>query len=337
MIMNREVLLNTKQNVDSLENLDMFEYTLEVASVMNDDISSFMEAVTGNIGNKKFSIGFDFGKIVSSILDALWSALKKLFRTFLSFLAQLASMGSSFEIELRQFKERIKAFNGNVTLDFPYYEYTNLSDEYPNFKVYQSIEDIIEYYKAEYDKRINQGGTAVYLMTELDNKIDAAAEQNKFRNMLLYQDKTYGHDCSDYARLLSEWFRAQNSTPRNDVVLPGNRIYNDFYIPYVDSRKEIKKIQKEESNVDKNIKQIKSKIQRNYFDLTKINQFATEDQDKLMQSVGSIQRKLLTSVDLMCQDLLLMYGQKLQAYKEFKTQSRKVLVLTIKAIIMQGG
>lgn len=335
MIMNREVLLNTKQNVDSLENLDMFEYTLEVAGVMNDDISSFMEAVTGNIGNKKFSIGFDFGKIVSSILDALWSALKKLFRTFLAFLAQLASMGSSFEIELRQFKERIKAFNGNVTLDFPYYEYTNLSDEYPSFNVYQSIENIVEYYKTEYDKRINQGGTAIYLMAELDNKIDAANEQNKFRN-LLFGSKDNSTDCSDYARLLSEWFRAQNTTPRNDVVLSGNRIYNDFYIPYVDSRKEIKKIQREENNVDKNIKQIKSKIQRNYFDLTKINQFATEDQDKLMQSVGSIQRKLLTSVDLMCQDLLLMYGQKLQAYKEFKTQSRKVLVLTIKAIIMEG-
>lgn len=336
MSINREVLLNTKQNVDSLENLDMFEYTLEVASVMNDDISSFMETVTGNIGNKKFSIGFDFGKIVSQILDALWSALKKLFRTFLAFLAQLASMGSSFEIELRQFKERIKAFNGSVTLDFPYYEYTNLSDEYPSFDVYKSIEDIVEYYRVEYDKRINQGGTAVYPIAELDNKIAPTAEQNKFRN-LLFGSKDFSTDHSDYARELNEWFRGQNTTPRNDVVLPGNRIYNDFYLPYVDSRKEINKIKKEESNVDRNIKQIKSKIQRNYFDLGKINQFATEDQDKLMQSVGSIQRKLLTSVDLMCQDLLLMYGQKLQAYKEFKTQSRKVLVLTIKAVIMQGG
>lgn len=336
MIMNREVLLNTKQNIDSLENLDMFEYTLEVAGVMNDDISSFMEAVTGNIGNKKFSIGFDFGKIVSSILDALWSALKKLFRTFLSFLAQLASMGSSFEIELRQFKERIKAFNGNVSLDFPYYEYTNLSGEYPSFNVYQAIENIVEYYKTEYDKRINQGGSAVYLMAELDNKIEAANEQNKFRN-LLFGVKDFSKDCSDYARLLNEWFRNQNTTPRNDVVLPGNIIYNNYYIPYVDSRKEINKIKKEENNVDRNIKQIKNKISRSYFDLSKINQFATEDQDKLMQSVGSIQRKLLASVDLMCQDLLLMYGQKLQAYKEFKTQSRKVLVLAIKAIIMQGG
>ena len=73
------------------------------------------------------------------------------------------------------------------------------------------------------------------------------------------------------------------------------------------------------------------------FDLSKLNQFSTEDQSKLTYSIGSIQRKLLTSVDLMCQDLLLMYGQKLQAYKEFKTQSRKILVLTIKAIIIQGG
>lgn len=336
MIMNKEVLLNTKHNIDSLENIDMFEYTLEVAGVMNDDISSFMEAVTGNIGNKKFSIGFDFGKILSSILDALLSALKKLFRTFLAFLAQLASMGSSFEIELRQFKERIKTFNGNITVDFPYYEYTNLSSEYPSFNVYESIENIVEYYKSEYDKRINQGGTAIFLIHELDNKINPATEQNKFRN-LLFGSRDFSTDHSDYARELNEWFRGQNTTPRNDVVLPGNRIYNDFYLPYVDSRKEINKIKKEENNVDRNIKQIKSKIQRSYFDLSKINQFAAEDQDKLIQSVGSIQRKLLTSIDLMCQDLLLMYGQKLQAYKEFKTQSRKILVLTIKAVIMHGG
>ena len=173
-------------------------------------------------------------------------------------------------------------------------------------------------------------------MAELDNKISPANEQNKFRN-LLFNSRDFSTDHSDYARELNEWFRGQNPTPRNDVILSGTRIYNDFYEPYVDSRKEINKIKREENNVERNIKQIKNKISRNYFDLSKISQFAIEDQDKLMQSVGSIQRKLLACIDLMSQDLLLMYGQKLQAYKEFKTQSRKILVLTIKAIIMQGG
>lgn len=336
MIINREVL-NTKETaINSLENLDMFQYTLEVASVMNDDISSFMEAVTGNIGNKKFSIGFDFGKILNAMFDALWNAIKKLFRTFLAFLAQLASMGSSFEIELRQFKDRIRAFNGTVELDFPYYEFTNLGQDYPSFDVYKDIENIVEYYKSEYDKRITQGGSAIFLMNELDNKINPVVEQNKFRNRLLGRNSNED-DCSDFARLLHEWFRNQNDTPRNNVSLDGSKIYNDFYVHYVDSRKEINQIKKEESNVDKNIKQIKNKIVREYFDLTKIGQFAAEDQDKLIQSVGSIQRKVLACVDLMCQDLLLMYGQKLQAYKEFKTQSRKVLVSTIKAVIVQGG
>ena len=57
----------------------------------------------------------------------------------------------------------------------------------------------------------------------------------------------------------------------------------------------------------------------------------------MTQSVFNIERKLCTAIDLISQDILLMYGQKYQAYKEFKTQSKTILVETIKACIVQGG
>lgn len=329
MIINREALNIKKENTIDY-NTDLFEYTLELTRTMNDDICLFTEAV-GN-GEKKI---FNFEGIINAILDALFSAIKKLFRKFLALLAQLASMGSSFEIELRAYKERIKAFTGNVRLDFPYYEYSNLGEDIPGHDIYQGIHDILEFYAAKYSTFINQGGSAVSAISKLESEINPAYEQNKFRNRLLGRKNDFETNCSDFARLVSEYFKSGNDIPRENIVIDGSRVYHAFYEPYVDSKKEINKIKKEQNNVEREIKQVKSTINKNYFDMSKIRQFAEADQSTLTQSIAAIQRKLCTSVDLMCQDLLLFYGQKLQAYKDFKAQCRKILVLTIKACIVE--
>lgn len=332
MIIDKEVLNIKRENNVDYTKIDLFEYTLEVAAVMNDDISVFMEAM----GSPKKKI-FDFEGIINAIIDALINAIKKLFGKFLAFLAQLASMGASFEIELRAFKEKIKAFTGDVRLDFPYYEFTNLDESVPGHDIYESIEDILQFYAAQYDTFISRGGFAVHSISELDSKIKPDYEQNKFRNRLFGRKNDFDTDCSDYAVKLNTFFRNNNDTPINGVVLSGSRIYKDFYIPYVDAKGEIRKIKREQNNIEKEIRVIKQHINKNYFDLSKINQFSAEDQSTLTASVTSIQRKLCTAVDLMSQDLLMFFGQKLQAYKDFKAQCRKVLVLTIKACITQGG
>ena len=59
--------------------------------------------------------------------------------------------------------------------------------------------------------------------------------------------------------------------------------------------------------------------------------------DQNVQCTLALQRKLCTLMDLITQDILLAYGQKLQAYKDYKLQCRKILVETIKACIIQGG
>lgn len=328
MIINREVL-NSKPIIDkeNYTDIDLFEYTLEVASIMNNDIDVFMEAMSGE--KKKI---FDFSAIINAILDALFAAIRKLFKAFLAFLAQLVSMGASFEIELRRFKDRIKAMTNSFTIDFPYYEFTNLSSEYPPFNVYQHITDIITYYDTRFNEIMKSGAVGVPKFVELQQKINLQEKQNIFRADLLGSKSTESY--GDYATILFNFFRNNDSTPKNNMVINGKDVYDKFYVPYIDSKGEINKIKKEQNNVEKNIKQIKNKINKNFFEIN-LSMYAPDLASQVSNTTITIQRQLCSLVDLMSQDLLLFYGQKLQAYKDFKAQSRKVLVAAIKACIME--
>lgn len=299
MIINREVLNSKPVREERCTDIDLFEYTLDIAKVMNNDIMIFTEGVIGG-KNKKI---FDFGAIVSAIIDALINALKKLFKKFLAFLAELASMGSSFEIELRRFKEKIKALDKPVVVDFPYYEFTNLENESDNKKIYDDISKLV---------------TPANLQSEFVVK----SKQSTFRNMLL--NNKYSED-SDFVVALFNFFR-NGGTPNNTVSIPGNIIYDKFYIPYIDARKELSKIKKEEDNVEKNMYQTKMKIKKEI-------SFKFDTEKDPNKSID-LQKQACTCLDLISQDLLVYYGQKLQAYKDFKVQSRKVLVYAIKACIV---
>lgn len=330
MIINREVL-NSKPIIDkeNYTDIDLFEYTLEVASVMNNDITMFMEAGLGG-GIKK---AFDFKAIINAIIDALISAIKKLFSHFLAFLAQLASMGSSFEIELRRFKDKIKAMDNSFTLDFPYYEFTNISGEYPPFNVYNHITDIITYYDSKFNEIMKSGSVGVPKLVELQQQINLQDKQNIFRGELL-GSKGNTTEYGDYATVLFNFFRNNDSTPKNNVVIPGKIVYDKFYVPYIDAKAEINKIKKEQNNVEKSIKQIKNKVNKEFFSMN-LSMYSDEVKEQISTTTVNIQRQLCSLVDLIAQDLLLFYGQKLQAYKDFKAQSRKVLVAAIKACIIQ--
>jgi hypothetical protein len=336
MIINREVLNTSSTIGKTVENFDMFSYTLEVASVMNDEISQFTEGVI--FGSDKPAAKFNFENIVSAILEALFNALKKLFRHFIAFLAQLASMGSSFEIELRRFENKLRAFDGNVEISnsIPYYEYTNISMDYPGVSVYKYIDEMVTRYIYEYNNCMSKGNSSVFLVQELDKKIDTNKEVNMLRNRLI-GNRTDERDCSDFARILHEFFRNNSSSPTYGTTIPGKRIYNDFYLPYVNSKNEIKQIKKEESKCNSEIKKIKNNIKNHSFDLSAAEKFSDDVANELVARVNSIQKKLCTIVDLASQDILLMYGQKLQAYKEFKLMARQILVASIKACIVQGG
>lgn len=329
MIINREVLNSKPVREERCTDIDLFEYTLETASIMNNDIMLFTEAIGG--GNKSKKI-INFGAIINAIIDALINALKKLFRKFLAFLAELASMGSSFEIELRRFKEKIKALNKPVELDFPYYEFTNIEPGYPPFDVYDRITDMITGYDIKFNNIIKNPGSAPGKLVELQNEINVQEKQNVFRNMML--DPKYNtEDIGDYAVKLFSFFRNNSSTPKNNVVIKGSDIYDKYYIPYIEAKKEITTLRREQDNVEKNIRQVKTKIKKEFFKVD-LSLFDTSSANEVSTTIMNIERQILSILDLMSQDLLLFFGQKLQAYKDFKLQSRKVLVCAIKACIV---
>lgn len=327
MIINREVLDSKPVREERYTDIDLFEYTLDIAKVMNNDIMLFTESVGGK-GKKVF----DFGAIINAIIDALINALKKLFRKFLAFLAELASMGSSFEIELRRFKEKLKAFDKPVELDFPYYEFTNIDPGYPPFNVYDRINDMISGYDSKFNSIMKNPGSVAGKLAELYSEINPQEKQNVFRNMLL-NPKYNTEAVADYAATLHRFFRNNTDTPKNNVVLKGSDIYDKYYVPYVEAKKEITAIRRDQDDVEKNIRQVKAKIKKEFFKVD-LSMFDTSLADEVSTTTLNIERQICTIVDLMSQDLLIFFGQKLQAYKDFKLQSRKVLVCAIKACIV---
>lgn len=331
MIINREVLNNTKSKKESYtENMDMFEYTLELAGNMNDDISLFMESVNISFtGGKKI---FDFEAILNAIINAFINAIKALFRRFLALLAKLASMGSSFEIQLRAYKEKIKAYRGDVTVHFPYYHFSNIHEGYPSFNVYEQINSIITRYDTEYNEIMSHGALSVSKLGELEGKIDVQNEQAKFRGTLFNTSSIYSG--TDFAKDAFSFFRSNNDMPLDQYTVTNQEVHQ-YYEDYINANKEIRKIEKEKNDIEKKMNNIKGRIKKDYFKAALTN-FAEADRQKVEQSTVAIQRKICTIVDLMCQDILLVFGQKLQAYKDYKIQGRKVLVSTIQAIIVQG-
>lgn len=329
MIINRDVLNTTHTKTENItENFNMFEYTLEVAGVFNDDISLFMES----FGDGKHKV-FDFEAIIKAIIDAFINAIKSLFRKFLALLAKLASMGSSFEIELRAFKERIKAFRGEVKIDFPYYYYSNLGEEYPT-DIYELIYNLIDRTDKEYNEALKSMALGIDKLADLEAKLNPQLEIAKYRGMLFNTRDIYSGQ--DFAKDVYNFFRSNNEVPFDKLTLDGSKIYNEVYEPYVNAKKEIAKIEKEKNKIERNAGKVRNIIHKDYFNANLIN-YDTADRQKLEQSTLAIERKLCTITDLMFQDALLVYGQKLQAYKDFRLQCRKVLIATIQAVIVQGG
>jgi len=345
MIINREVLNSNYNKKESYTDRDLFEYTLEVASEMNDDISMFMEGIVDfnrSTSGKKI---FDFGAIINAIFNALWEAIKKIFKQFLALLAHLASMGSSFEIELRRFKDKIQAMDKEqVKLDFPFYRFTNLDkDNCPNLrKVEEIVNSLVERYDNGFAQAMKQvkavgnkdlSGYVSYKfpdLEELNSRLIVDNERNIMRNYLLGGKGT--DDCGDFAKRLFVLFRG-SETPINGITLTGREIYNNYYLPYVNYNADVKYVKSQQAEVEKTIKNIKRKVENKFS--TDPNTGEASMNEQINQVRIQIQRKICTVLDLMSQDILMMYGQKLQAYKDNKLQCRQVLVAAIKACITQ--
>jgi hypothetical protein len=333
MIISREVL-NAKPKEKFNENFDIFGYTLEAVSEMNDSISSFMDdMLLESVGKKRKII--DFEAIINAIIEAFINAIKKLFRKFLAFLAQLASMGSSFEIELKAFKDRIKYFNGTVKVSNAMFYFANLDDRIPPSDVFEFPKGVIALYNDKFNDCVKTPTSAASKLAELESKIVIEDEVNKFRNYILGGRGSEAFD--NFSADCFRYFRSGNDYPVNDQTLQGRDIYDHYYLPYIDSKAEIKKVEQEQRRVEKIMNVVKASIKKENFKDPDASYRDAAYLSQLEQATAGIQRKLCTIVDLMCQDLLILYGQKLQAYKDFRIQCRGILLDTIKACIVQKG
>ena len=69
------------------------------------------------------------------------------------------------------------------------------------------------------------------------------------------------------------------------------------------------------------------------FDFSK---FSDSEQQTLLQSLAEMQTTLCTIYEKKCKDIVTMYTNKLQAYKDFTIYSRSWLVKVMQQITYQG-
>jgi len=334
MIIEKSLLSQNQVQTESVSEFDMMNYSLQIMreSMNNMNLLIIQEAE----GKKLFSIK----NILSSIVNAIVKVLKNILGKFLELLVKLASMGKSFDLELKKFKDKIESYNGSITFEDAY-KYTNIFgdsyDKYPSTKLIEYlVEDInntISKLKDTFDTSKNKSVAEIKFKAS-NLKIDVNKDITAFRYKLLGLSSSIIEPMSDEIFNLNcfKLFR-DNKETTGSVTYKGKEIYNDIYLPYVNQNKSIDRIKKDNARIQKDIEKSVSVIKDMSFDLSSLDQ---ADQQTLYQTITEIQTSLCDVYQRKCKDIVVMYSAKLQAYKDFVLYAKPWLVKVMKQIAYQG-
>ena len=333
MIIDKSLLhQSVVESNDNAIGFDMMNYSLTIMreSMMNTKEMLLQESIITD----KFSIE----NIMTSIVNAIIKVLKMILGKFLELLVKLASMGKSFELEVRAYKNKIKEFNGSIILNDSY-KYTYIfGDEYEKFPDNKLADLMIDDINDTLS-RINNICSSRKSFNEIRFKLasfkpDIDHDINVFRAKLIGKINNFGDPMSDemYNKECFKLFRNGQDQP-SKVILTSKEIYDKIYIPYIDQRKNMDKIKKDNSRVQKNINSTISLVKKLDVDFSR---FDDAQQQTLLQGITDLQTTLCTLYERKCKDIVTMYTAKLQAYKDFLIYARPWLVKAMQQITYQG-
>ena len=330
MIIEKSLLNQTNKNNNF--NFDFINYSLEL---IRENVSTTnLLIMQESIGIKNLSIE----NILISIVNGIIKVLKMILGKFLELLIKIASMGKSFELEIRAYKKKIENYNGSIKFEDSY-KYTNIyGDEYENYPspklvelLIDDINDMISRVKDAYGS--NKSFKEIQYKA-LSIKPDIDREIRVFRRKLLGETNNFAEEMSDEIFNLKcfKLFRNNQENP-GTVEYKGKEIYNKIYLPYIEQRKSIDRIKKDNARIQRDIERSKSLVKDLNFDFSK---FSDSEQQTLLQSLAEMQTTLCTIYEKKCKDIVTMYTNKLQAYKDFTIYSRSWLVKVMQQITYQG-
>lgn len=335
MLMDKSLLMPTEKIYnESAVDFNMINYSLSLLNDANLEIINSMESIgiltEADTGRKIFN----FDGILQAIVDAICNVLKYILGKILAVLVKLGSYGKSFEIEIRAFKKKLSSYTGYVYLT-NYVEYTHIDDfdHYPDSSVINALKDDINRYLDKFNGLVDKTKTFSQLQFEIANiKPDLDRDASVFRFELLgLRDQRYGEPMSDeiYNNECFKLFRNKKEDAYETAQLSVKHM-NKIYDQYVNANKNIRQIKAENARIQKDIKKAKDSINNTALNVAR---FSISEQQTVLQSYTHLQQQVCELFSRKCKDIVTMYSAKLQAYKEFQIQSRRVLTLAMQKIV----
>lgn len=336
MIMDKALLMPTDKSYDeSAVDFSIFSYSLSLMNEANLEIINSMESIgiiTEASGDKKYN----FDGILQAIVDAICNVLKYILGKILSLLVKLGSYGKSFELEIRAFKEKLTTYHGYLRFD-DYVNYTNISDfeNYPGSNLIDLLKEDINNYIDKFRGLVEKKNSFSELQFAITNiKPDVDKDASVFRYELLGdKDNRYAEGISDEVYNLEcyKLFRGGKEDPYVDADISSKEM-SKIYDMYTKGNNNIKHIKAENARIQKDINRAKNTINRTPLNVSK---FSISEQETILHSYTELQQQVCELFSRKCKDIVTMYSAKLQAYKEFQIQARRILTQAMQKLVQR--
>ena len=317
----------------SLELISESENTLRE---MTDDIiaETFLGDLIDKIEEKKkYNEGFSFTNMIRTIFQMFLKAINYVYTRFKALIVKIFGGDRA----ITKYKDAIMNYDEDITIDFPYYNYTNLDSNIPN-------DDLKILFSDEYDN-LSEKLSKIADIKDKDMRIQ---ELNRIYQELCYEEgngNLYNKIRAriiesniiiteeDYANQLFRFFRDNATSPTvPDSKLYPNNIRNAL-TRFLNSDRLIKLTQKQYSNMDTSAKQTCKKNKKLNADKV-FNSYTPIDYD-IEYALNQVLRLESGKISKMCNLILMAYSAKLDALKEAVVQDRKILRKVISQLIIK--
>ena len=316
-------LLYSKNNhfENSAELFDLFEYGI---NIMNDSIFN-IDILIESTDNK-----FDITQIIHTIINTITNIITTIFNKFKELLIKMFSIGASFRAELKLYKEKIKNFNGSITLDDTY-KFSNIFGEdinkYPNQTIIYNLEESLSQYMEDINHLASKK-SAIEIQKDLEKyNLDVESEIGKFRASLINSSKVSLSD-EEFNKECFKLFRDGKEATSTQTY---SSIYSTVYEPYMNQKNTMDQFEKDKNRIESNFKNMKEFIDNKKITIS-TDYVNKENLEIILKSYAEARTNFVKIFKTNCQSAIYLYNMKLQAYKDFLVIAKKILVKTISTI-----
>ena len=311
----------------ALENFNFVEYAIEVMGEANSGLFNMLvnERIITESVVEKILKSFNLEGVLKSIIKWFCTVIGKIVDQFAKVMVDIMAMGKgSFAAMLKAKEKDLKNLKKDVAIKFPTYNFTCINDSPPaNLR-----EEFAKYPTLLFDNMPNRASAAELIrnMNELATIYDEDIEVAAFKCELLNRKWTRGTEMTDdeFRKECFKFFRGGANEPIKSSVIPGSMVW-DILQDYKRCSDDVKRIKNENKQMQKSSEAATSRMRGIKLPITAID----PKYDEVAGLVSSVASMFCKIIRHNAQDIAIMYTEKLQAYKDYQVQCKKILVAAL--------